>query len=418
MSESPSPVISQNTDRLPAGLPRNIWTLSIASFLTDISTDMVVHLIPLFLANALGARTLAVGMVEGVAETTSSLLKIVSGRWSDRIGQRKWLTVAGYGLSTVAKPFLALANTWTGVLGVRFVERAGKGIRTAPRDALIADSISDQQRGLAFGLHRAADTAGAALGLLIALVLVWRLQGSQIELAAPTFRTLVWVSVIPALLAVLLLAVAVREPEAAQKAARTSLAWRDLPLGFKRFLPVIVLFTLGNSSDAFLVLRAQAADMNVVSILGVLFLFDVVYAALSTPAGRLSDRYGRRRFMVAGWLLYAAVYAGFAFAATAWQIAALFAVYGVYMGMTEGVAKAFVADLVPQQQRGTAYGWYNGAIGLTVLPASLLAGLLWQGIGGWDGLGVAAPFLFGAGLALLAAAAIGWWFPRQLQGSA
>ena len=418
MSESPSPVITQDAGRLPAGLPRNIWTLSIASFLTDISTDMVVHLIPLFLANALGARTLAVGMVEGVAETTSSLLKIVSGRWSDRIGQRKWLTVAGYGLSTVAKPFLALANTWTGVLGVRFVERAGKGIRTAPRDALIADSISDQQRGLAFGLHRAADTAGAALGLLIALVLVWRLQGSQIELAAPTFRTLVWVSVIPAVLAVLLLAVAVREPKSTQKAARTSLAWRDLPVGFKRFLPVIILFTLGNSSDAFLVLRAQAADMNVVSILGVLFLFDVVYAALSTPAGRLSDRYGRRRFLIAGWLLYAAVYAGFAFAATAWQIAALFAVYGVYMGMTEGVAKAFVADLVPQQQRGTAYGWYNGAIGLTVLPASLLAGLLWQGIGGWDGLGVAAPFLLGAGLALLAAAAIGWWFPRQLQGSA
>ena len=394
-------------------LPRNIWILAVASFLTDVSTDMVVHMIPLFLANALGVRTLAVGLIEGVAETTSSLLKIVSGRWSDRLGERKWLTVAGYGLSTAAKPFLALANTWQAVLGVRFAERAGKGIRTAPRDALIADSVSAQQRGYAFGLHRAADTAGAALGLLAALLLVWLLQGGQLSLAATTFRTLVWVSVIPAAIAVALLAAGIREPRAPTPGQSPSLAWQNLPSAFRRFLPVIVLFTLGNSSDAFLVLRAQAAGLNVVSVLGVLILFNIIYAAISTPAGRLSDRIGRRRFLLAGWLLYALVYIGFAFSVTAWQIASLFAVYGVYMGMTEGVAKAFVADLVPQEQRGTAYGWFNGAVGLAALPASLLAGLLWQGVGGWEGLGMRAPFLFGALLALAAAAVFSVQFPKQ-----
>ena len=189
--------------------------------------------------------------------------------------------------------------------------------------------------------------------------------------------------------------------------------WQNLPAAFKRFLPIIVLFTLGNSSDAFLVLRAQAAGLNVVSVLGVLIVFNIVYALVSTPAGSLSDKLGRRRFLLGGWLLYAVVYAGFAFVASGWQVVLMFALYGVYMGMTEGVAKAFVADLVPQAQRGTAYGWFNGAVGLTALPASLLAGLLWQGGGDWGGLGMRAPFLFGALLALAAAAAFSIEFPKQ-----
>jgi MFS family permease len=376
---------------------------------------MIVHLIPFFLANVLGVRTVTVGLIEGVAESTASLVTVGSGHWSDRLGRRKWLTVAGYGLSTLAKPFLALAGSWPIVLSVRFVERMGKGIRTAPRDALIADSIREEQRGMAFGLHRAGDTAGAAVGLLTALLLVWLLQGGRLTLAPTTFQTLVWISVIPAALAVLLLALAVREQPATHSTVRPAFAWQFLPAPFKRFLPVVILFTLGNSSDAFLILRAQTAGLSVVSVLAILVVFNLVYATVSTPAGSLSDRIGRRRVLFAGWLLYALVYGGFALANAGWQIALLFVVYGIYKGMTEGVGKAFVADLVPQSQRGTAYGWFNAAVGFTILPASLLAGLLWQGIGSWAGWGVRAPFFFGAMLALMAAVVFRTWFSESVK---
>ncbi len=385
-------------------LPRNIWVLTGGSFLTDISSEMIVHLIPLFLANILGVRTITIGLIEGVAETTASLLKVFSGRYSDKLGQRKWLTVAGYGLSTIVKPFLVLANSWTAVFAVRFTDRVGKGIRTAPRDALVADSIDSEHRGLAFGLHRAGDTAGAAVGLLTALIVVWLAQGGDLTLQTPTFRTLVWISVIPAVLAVLLLVVGIREVPVGKKSkeAQKPLAWRDLGRPFKRFLFVVALFTLGNSADAFLILRAQERGLSVLAVMALLVVFNVVYAAISGPASALSDKIGRRRLLVSGWLLYALLYAGFALAQTGWQIGLLFAAYGVYYGLTEGSAKAFVADLVLPEQRGTAYGFYNAAIGLMALPASLFAGLLWQGIGGWSGFGPSAPFVFGAVLALAA----------------
>ncbi|MEW5988325.1 MAG: MFS transporter [Chloroflexota bacterium] len=392
-------------------LPRNIWVLTLASFLTDVSTDMMVHLVPFLLANVLGVRTVTIGLIEGVAETTASLLKLWSGRLSDRLGRRKWLTVAGYGLSTVAKPFLALAGSWPAVLGVRFVERMGKGIRTAPRDALIADSIEEKHRGLAFGLHRAGDTVGATLGLLIALAVIWLRQGDQLTLARATFQTLVWLSVIPALLAVLLLAAGIREQPAARQAQPSFLAWGGLERPFKRFLLVIVLFTLGNSSDAFLILRAQAAGLNIVQVMGLLVLFNLVYAVVAMPAGSLSDKVGRRQLLLAGWTLYGLVYVGLALVRTGWQVGLLFALYGVYYGSTEGIARAFVADLVTREKRGTAYGWFNAAVGLAALPASLLAGLLWQGIGSWGGLGIQAPFLFGAVLSIMAVGLLRAWFP-------
>ena len=394
-------------------LPRNVWVLTLASFLTDVSTEMMVHLLPLFLANVLGVRTVTIGLIEGVAETTSSLLKLVSGRLSDRLGQRKWLTVSGYALSTAAKPFLALAQTWQTVLAARFVERMGKGVRTSPRDALIADSITPEKRGAAFGLHRAGDTAGAALGILIALLVVWLLQGRQLTLARPTFATLVWLSLLPAALAVIILIVGVQEKRTKVDEKRPSPPAASLPKPFKHYLLIIVLFTLGNSSDAFLILRAQSVGLSILGVLAALVLFNLVYAAISGPAGSLSDKVGRPRLLLGGWLLYALVYLGLAFAQTGWQIILLYALYGIYYGLTEGSAKALVADLVSKEQRGTAYGWYNGAVGLAALPASLLAGLLWQGVGGWAGLGVAAPFLFGAGMAITAVLLLHFWFPRH-----
>jgi MFS family permease len=353
-----------------------------------------------------------VGLIEGVAETTASLLKVFSGWLSDRLGDRKWLTVAGYSLSTLAKPFLVVANTWGAVLAVRFADRVGKGIRTAPRDALVADSIDEKRRGLAFGLHRAGDTAGAMFGLLIALGVVYALQGADLTLQRPTFQTIVLISIAPAVLAVLVLIVGARNVPVTSQRGRPRLSLAGFDPRFKRFLLVMVLFTLGNSSDAFLVLRAQDLGLSVAGVMGVLVLFNLVYALISTPAGALSDRIGRRTVIVGGWLAYAAIYLGFGLASAAWQIWALFALYGIYYGLAEGAGKALVADVVQPAQRGTAYGVYNAAIGLAAFPASLIAGLLWQGVAGWAGFGPAAPFLFGAGMALLAVVVLMFWLPR------
>lgn len=383
-------------------LPRNVWAVTLTSFLTDVSSEMLANVMPLFLSNVLGAPTSIIGLIEGVAETTASLLKVFSGWLSDKLGQRKWLAVAGYGLSTIAKPFLLLANSWGWVLGVRFGDRVGKGLRTAPRDALIADSVNEQQRGFAFGLHRAGDTAGAALGLLIGLIVIWFTQRADLKLEHSTFNTLVLISTVPAVLAVIGLATLAREtplPKERRAAPRLSLAGFDAR--FKSFLFIIILFTLGNSSDAFLILRAQSVGLPLLGVLGMMLTFNIVYAAVSGPAGALSDKIGRKRLIVGGWLVYGLIYLGFARVTAGWQAWALMAVYGLYYALTEGVAKAFVADLVPATQRGTAYGVFNAAIGLMALPASLLAGVLWQGALGWAGFGPSAPFYFGAALALI-----------------
>lgn len=406
---------NQTTSRGLRGLPRNVWVVTATSFLTDVSSEMLVHLLPLFLANVLGVRLSIVGLIEGVAETTASLLKVFSGWLSDRLGDRKWLTVAGYSLSTLAKPFLVVANTWGAVLAVRFADRVGKGIRTAPRDALVADSIDEKRRGLAFGLHRAGDTAGAMFGLLIALGVVYALQGADLTLQRPTFQTIVLISIVPAVLAVLVLVVGAKNVPVTSQRDRPRLSLAGFDPRFKRFLIVMVLFTLGNSSDAFLVLRAQSLGLSVAGVMGVLVLFNLVYALVSTPAGALSDRIGRRKVIVGGWLAYAAIYLGFGLAGAAWQIWALFALYGIYYGLAEGAGKALVADVVAPAQRGTAYGVYNAAIGLAAFPASLLAGLLWQGVAGWAGFGPAAPFLFGAGMALLAVVLLLVWLPGDEQ---
>jgi MFS family permease len=382
-------------------LPRNVWVLTAGSFLTDISSEMIVNLIPLFLANVLGVGTAVIGLIEGVAETTASLVKLYSGALSDKLGKRKLLVVTGYGLSTFAKPFLYFANSWGWVLGVRFADRAGKGIRTAPRDALVADSINEKQRGLAFGVHRAGDTAGAFVGLAAAMVIVWMNQGAAADLTRVTFQRAVLISFIPALLAVIVLAVGVREIPGKGTGKAPVLSLEGLDARFKYFLLIIILFTLGNSSDAFIILRSQERGLDVFQVMGMVLTFNFVYAVLSGPLGALSDKIGRRKLIIAGWAAYGLVYLGLALSKNGGQVWALFALYGVYYAATEGAAKALVADLVPTEKRGTAYGLYNAAIGLVALPASLIAGLLWQGLGPWTGFGASAPFYFGAALALL-----------------
>lgn len=383
-------------------LPRNVWVLTATSFLTDISSEMIVNLIPLFLANVLKTGTAVIGLIEGIAETTASLMKIYSGALSDRLGKRKWLTVAGYGLSTIAKPFLYFAETWHWVLGVRFSDRLGKGIRTAPRDALVADSINDKQRGLAFGLHRAGDTSGAFLGLGTAAVIVWLTQAGAADLTRRTFQIAVLASIVPALLAVLVLALGARDVSGKSKLETSVLSLKGMDNRFKLFIRVLVLFTLGNSSDAFIILRGQERGLDVVQVMLMLMTFNLIYASLSGPLGALSDKIGRRKLIIGGWIAYGLVYLGFALSKTGWQIWTLFGLYGIYYAATEGVAKALIADLVAPERRGTAYGLYNAAIGLTAFPASLIAGLLWQGAFGWTGFGASAPFFFGASLALLA----------------
>jgi MFS family permease len=386
-------------------LPRNVWAVSLTSFFMDISSEMVINILPLFLSNVLGVGTNVIGLIEGISEATASLLKVFSGWLSDRLQARKWLAVAGYAVSTLAKPFFYFANAWTSVLAVRWADRVGKGVRTAPRDALVADSIDESQRGLAFGFHRAADTGGAMIGLLIALGVVWAAQSGALELGRRTFQTVVLISLLPAALAVLSLALGARDVPVTEQRERPVISFRGLGKPFLVFLLIVGLFDLGNSSDAFLVLRAQERGLSVPGILGMLVTFNGVYTLVSTPAGSLSDRVGRRRLIIGGWLAYAAIYLGFAVAGAAWHVWTLYVLYGVYYGLAYGVTKAMVADLVPAELRGTAYGTYNAVLGLLDLPASLIAGLLWQG------LSPAAPFFFGAALALGAALLMLLWRP-------
>jgi len=384
-------------------LPRNIWAVSLTSFFTDISTEMVINVLPLFLANVLGVRTSVIGLIEGVAEATASLLKVFSGWLSDRLRARKWLAVAGYALSAFSKPFFYVANSWGAVAGVRWADRVGKGIRTAPRDALVADAASEEQRGLAFGFHRAADTAGAMLGLSIALAVVWLAQRGAAELSRSTFQTIILISMIPAFLGVLALALGARDVPVKESSKGQRISFRQLGPRFALFMLIVGLFDLGNSSDAFLVLRAQERGLSVTGVLAMLVTFNLVYTLLSAPAGSFSDRAGRRTVIIGGWLVYAAIYLGMALAQAGWQIWLLYALYGVYYGLAFGATKAMVADIVPDHLRGTAYGVYNAVLGLLDLPASLIAGVLWGGVGAWHGFGPSAPFYFGAAMALLAA---------------
>ena len=382
------------------GFDANVFFMGLTSFFTDISSELIFTLVPLFLSDVLGATSTIVGLVGGLSDSADSIFRIFSGWFSDKIGKRKVLATMGYSISTVAKPFMLLANTWGAVIGVRVGDRIGKGVRSSSRDALIADSVDEKERGRSFGLHRAMDTAGAVVGLIIAAIIVYMIPGDKFHMTREAYHWMVVVAIIPAVLAVLVILTLVRERKKVASAAQAS---TGKPVGltpfsnqFKLFLVIIGLFTLGNSSDFFLILEAQRVKTPLLQVVLMLVLFNLTYALLSTPMGVLSDKIGRKRVITAGWLIYGLVYIGFAVSGIIWQIWALFAVYGVYYAICDGAAKAFVADLVPANRRGTAYGIYNGVVGLVALPASLIAGVLWGNIA------PAAAFYFGAGLALLA----------------
>lgn len=393
-------------------LPRNVWAVGFTSMFMDISSEMVLNLLPLFLSNVLGVQTSIIGLIEGIAEATASILKLFSGWLSDRMGGRKWLAVAGYGLSALTKPFFYWANTWGVIAGVRWADRLGKGIRTAPRDALVADSVTQETRGLAFGFHRAMDTAGAMTGIMIAAAVVWIAQASDLSLSRSTFQLIVLVSLLPAVLAVLSLALGARDVPVTGRRAAPKFSLRGMGKPFTIFLIIVSIFTLGNSSDAFLILRAQNLGISVLGILLMLAVFNLIYSLVSTPAGAWSDRIDRRRLIIGGWLVYALIYLGFALAKEGWQVWLLYVAYGLYYGMAYGTANAMVADLVPENMRGTAYGTYHAVIGLLAFPASFTAGILWEGIGDWSGLGPSAPFYFGGALALLATLLMILWMPK------
>lgn len=392
-----SPEVGPDAGSPPLGLSPTVRALGWVSLCTDISSEAVYPLTPVFLTRVLGAPAWAVGLIEGVAESTASLLKLFSGRLSDRSGRRKPLAVAGYGLGAISKPLIALAGSWPQVLGARFLDRVGKGLRAAPRDALIAESCAPEQRGRAFGFHRSMDTTGAVLGPLLGWAFLHFCPGA--------FRSLYALAFVPAALGVLVLALAVREkPKVAATAAapaQPKFTWRGLSAPYRRYLLIVALFGLGNSSDAFLLLRAQSVGIRPEQSLLLYAAFNMVEACLALVAGRLSDRVGRRPLLALGYAVFAATYLGFALLhrlpSPTVAVWILFGLYGLYSTLTQGVQKALVSDLVHPARRGAETGAFHMLAGLAALPASLLAGALYSRVS------PSAPFLVGAATASLAA---------------
>lgn len=379
-------------DRIDPGVVALGWV----SFLTDVASDMIFPLLPDFLTRTLKAGPAAVGLIEGVAEATASFTKLLSGMWSDRVSRRKPIVVAGYTLAALVRPLVGLASSWGQVLAIRFTDRVGKGIRTSPRDALLADLVPAERRGRAFGLQRAMDNAGAVVGpLLAALLLKFVLEDE---------RSVFLLAAIPGLAAVLLLLFGVKEkprqPAPAAREPGQAPGQGPLPRRLWTAIAIFVLFTLASSTDAFLLLRARDAGIEIWQLPLLWAFFNAVKAIAGVPGGALSDRIGRIPAISIGWAVYAAAYVGFAYVAKPSQVWALLGFYALFYAMTEGAERALVADLAPAHLRGRAFGAFHASIGLASLPASVLFGLLWKFFG------PRAAFLIGAAIAVVSLAAL------------
>jgi MFS family permease len=394
-----------NRDRKFFGFGKNVFVAGLVSFFMDISSEMIYPLVPLFLANVLGVNKSVIGLIEGVAESTASLLKVFSGWFSDRIGNRKWLMAAGYGISTLSRPIVALATGWHHVMGSRFMDRFGKGVRTAPRDAIIAESSDKAFLGRAFSFHRSLDTMGAVVGPALAFFFL--------GIFSNNFRTVFWLSIIPGAIAVLLIIffIAEKKKVPVSHSERPKLTLKHFDWRFKFFVLIATSFAIGNSSDVFLILRAQQIGIPALMIPIVYLLFNLIYSLSAIPAGIAADRFGRKRVILLGFVLFAVLYYGFAIAGNIRTIWVLFGLYGLFMGLTEGIQKAFLATIIPPDFKATAFGVYNTAVGLAMLPASLIGGWL------WDHVSPAATFYYGAITASLSAVLFVIFIMIVLKGS-
>jgi MFS family permease len=373
------------------GFGKNVFVSGLVSLFMDISSEMIYPLVPLFLVSVLGVNKSLLGLIEGIAESTASLVKVFSGWFSDRLGNRKWLMAAGYGISTLSRPIVALATGWSHVMGSRFMDRLGKGVRTAPRDVIIAESTDKSSLGKAFGFHRSMDTMGAVAGPALAFFLLGILSND--------YRKVFWLSMIPGAIAVLLIIFFITEEKntVAAQANRPKLTLRHFDWRFKFFVIIAALFAVGNSSDMFLILRARQAGVSAVLIPMVYLVFNLIYSVSSLPAGVAADRFGKKRIILLGFILFAFLYYGFAVASDKKTIWLLFALYGLFMGLTDGIQRAFLATIIPQNFKATAFGFYNTVVGLAMLPASLIGGWL------WDHVSSSATFYFGAATAAVSA---------------
>ena len=371
------------------GFGKNVFVAGLVSFFMDVSSEMIYPIVPLFLSNVLGVNKSVIGLIEGIAESTASLLKVFSGWFSDRIGNRKWLMAVGYGISTLSRPIVALATGWQHVMGSRFMDRFGKGVRTAPRDAIIAESSEKTHLGRAFGFHRSMDTMGAVVGPAIAFFLL--------GIFSNNYRIVFYLSMIPGVIAVLLIIFFITEKKKASlpNSERPKLTLKHFDWRFKFFVAIATIFAIGNSSDVFLILRAQQIGIPTVMIPIVYLLFNLIYSLSAIPAGIAADRFGKKRVILLGFVLFAILYYGFAVAEEARAVWILFGFYGVFMGLTEGIHKAFLATIIPSDFKATAFGVYNTAVGLAMLPASLIGGWL------WDHVSPSATFYYGAITAVL-----------------
>jgi MFS family permease len=376
------------------GIMRNIIILGFISFFMDISSEMVYPIIPLYLTAAFGATPALVGIIEGIAESTASLLKVFSGYVTDKYKRKKPIAFIGYTTGLLYKLALLFASSWAGILTARVIDRFGKGIRTAPRDVMVSESAQENAMGKSFGIHKALDMAGSAIGILLSYLLLRNLGNG-----AENYRMVFAISIVPSLLALALFAF-VKEKKEPRQVRQRERFWSNLSAldsRLKLYLLIVFLFTLGNSSNTFLLLRAKSAGFNDINVILLYFLYNITASLLAIPFGKLSDRIGRKNVLTVGYLTFSIVYFGFAFSTRQLSFVAIFILYGVFTAMTAGVERALIAEISPKELTGTMLGLHSTITGIALLPASMICGFL------WNAFGTAVPFVFGAGMSLLAA---------------